>query len=200
MVLINIWGKIKGIDFFQKTPMEIKSFLKETGIGVDCSGFIVHIINVIYQEKYNKNVWDKIIVPQKNIFDKIRYLLRPAENIGANILTDENNSFSVELRKVLPGDLIRSKGKRIGTHHAMIITHVFYSQENPIMIRYSHSSPYYGENNGVKFGEIEILDLDNPLEEQNWLEFDKEKVNHTKEGYLKNTKDNGIRRLKIFSQ
>ncbi|MCS7318020.1 MAG: hypothetical protein NZZ41_06940, partial [Candidatus Dojkabacteria bacterium] len=70
----------------------------------------------------------------------------------------------------------------------------------PYKLEYYHSTPYYDIENGVRRGEIKIIDLNRPLHEQEWMERDKFSVCHTLEGYLVDVKNNGIRRLKFVNE
>ncbi len=198
----KIWEKVKGVDFDNMSPDEIKEFLINRGIGIDCSGFVVHLLNVWHKEKENKPLWGELTPLQKSPIWKLRYFLRPAENMGADIVTDDDNSIAVELNDVRPGDLIRSKGKKNNAHHVMLVSEVTRddSKENtPVtQIKYIHSSPYFGKENGIREGVINILDINKPLQDQEWLESDEDGVKHTLEGYKINVEDNGIRRLKCF--
>ena len=79
----------------------------------------------------------------------------------------------------------------------MIITKVEYDKNNvPCIIEYTHSSPNYGDLNGIKEGVIKINNVNEPLQAQEWLEKDAFGVNHTYEGFLIEAQDNGIRRIK----
>jgi hypothetical protein len=99
------------------------------------------------------------------------------------------------MNKILPGDFIRAKGKVKNSHHILLITKVIKHDGFVIEVEYVHSSKNYEEENGVKFGRIQIIDLSKPLEKQNWLEIKRGK-NYTYEGYVNGLQDNGIRRLK----
>ena len=202
IVEAKIWEKLKGADFDQMSEQEIKDFLTTKGIGIDCSGFVIHLMNEWYRNKTGKSIWNKLTPLKQSPIWRIRYNLRPAENMGADIITDDDNSVPIELKDVRPGDLIRSKAKKNNGHHIMLISEVNRddTQEgNPIIsIKYIHSSPYFGKENGIREGEIKITDINKPLQDQEWLEQDENGVKHTLEGYLVDVEDNGPRRLKCF--
>jgi hypothetical protein len=197
----KILEKAKGVKFNNMTPKEIREFLQSNNIGIDCSGLITQVLNFWYKEETDKNMWTKIKVPiKKHIIGKILFYLRPVEKIGAEHLTNLENAKKVNLNKVLPGDLIRLKSKRKNSHHVLLVEEVIRESKtnNVKQINYVHSTPHYEENSGVKRSSIKIVDKNKPLEEQNWIEIDENGICFTKDGYLINKDDNGIRRLKIF--
>lgn len=193
----KIWSKIKGFDPYSNTEKEIKSFMSTIGLGIDCSGFVVHVLNSYLRIFKKKSVWAHFKLPEKSsLLLKIGYLLRPAEKLGADIITNSDNCIQINLDEVEELDLIRSKSKKQNADHIMLVTDVVRSDNGSVKtIKYAHSTPYYDEFNGVKFGEIEIVDINKPLELQNWLERDSIGICHTLEGYKINLKDNGLRRL-----
>ncbi|MEP7103676.1 MAG: amidase domain-containing protein [Candidatus Dojkabacteria bacterium] len=197
----RILEKIKGVSFDQMSEKEVKQFLIDRGIGIDCSGFVVQVLDSIYLETKRKHVWRALKIPDKSIYAKIRYLLRPVENLGADTITGHENTIEIKVSDVRPGDLIRSKWKKVGTHHVQLITRVEYNEDTgmPVLIEYTHSTPYYGEENGVRVGQIRVIDPNHALYEQEWLEKDEHGVNFSFEGFMKEVQDNGLRRLKVLS-
>jgi hypothetical protein len=193
------WAKIKGFDIKKANVEQIRNFMISCNIGVDCSGFVVHIINNILKKQGKKALISYIKFTNNSLSSKIKRFFRPIENIGANTLTNLTNCIAIEnINDIETGDLIRSKGKVKNSHHVMMIYEVTKSDNDVKRIKYVHSMRYYEEENGIKFGEIEIIDNKLPLEKQNWLEI-KNGINWTLQGYLNTVEDNGIRRLKIFA-
>ncbi|MEO6728779.1 MAG: hypothetical protein ABIM99_02545 [Candidatus Dojkabacteria bacterium] len=196
----RIWEKLKGVNFEKMSDKEIKQFLIDKGIGIDCSGFVVHVVDAEYWDKKHKHIWSALKVAGSGFYAKLRYILRPVENMGANTLTGLDNNIEVQVADVRPGDLIRSKWKKVGTHHVQLVTRVVYREDGmPSLIEYTHSTPYYGEGNGVRVGQIRIIDPSRKLYEQDWLEKDEHGVNFSFEGFMTEVNDNGIRRLKALS-
>lgn len=196
----KIWEKLKGIHFDQMSENEIKEFLKNRHIGIDCSGFIVHLLDYWCVETKGKHIWKYLRITKPGFTSWLKYKLRPVEQLGAEIITDLKNCNTVELKDVRPMDLIRSKSRKSNADHIMMVLEVEKNEEGtPTKIKYVHSSPYFGEDNGVKFGDIEFTDLNKPLEEQNWLEVDSVGDKPTLEGFKINTGDNGLRRLKFLN-
>ncbi len=195
----EIWAKIKGINFDQLDSESIKNFLTEKGIGIDCSGFVSHIINAIYKKITGKTIWRELIPKDNSFIGRIKYFLRPVEQLGAHVLTSANNTDTVAINQARVLDLIRSSSKKLNGDHIMLVTDIKRDKNGAVLeIEYTHSTPYYGKLSGVKKGVVRIKHPDLPLEKQEWLEIDEFGVNHTLEGYLTNPLDNGLRRLKVF--
>jgi hypothetical protein len=193
---VKIWSKIKDFDLDKATISQIREFMIDRSIGVDCSGFIVHVMGYVITKFLKKKLANILRYKRNDLLSILRRKLRPVENIGADTLTDlENCNVVSDMNKILPGDFVRLKGKVKNSHHILLITRVIKQDGFVIEVEYVHSSLHYEEENGVKFGRIQILDLSQPLEKQNWLEIKRGK-NYTYEGYTTDLQDNGIRRLK----
>jgi len=192
---VRIWAKLKDLDLNLATVKQIREFMIDRSIGIDCSGFVVHVLGYVLKCSRKRKIVNYLEFPDNSIVAKIRRLLRPVENIGANNLTSLDNCEKIkDLNKVQPGDLIRSKGRIKNSHHVQLITKVFKEDGFVSEIEYAHSSRGYDDENGVRFGRIQVTDLGAGLEKQNWLEI-KNGRNYSYDDYLKDIEDNGIRRL-----
>lgn len=202
IVEARIWEKLKGISLNKMTDKEVREFLISKGLGIDCSGFVIHVLDYWYFSIKNKHIWGEMkFAPGRGLLRDLKLKIRPAENLGANTITSEINSDPIEIKDVRPGDLIRSKWKKVGTHHVQLITKVQYDESNlPVMIEYTHSTPYYGDTSGVRVGQIRILDPNKPLYDQEWLEKDEHDVNFSYEGFLTQVEDNGLRRVRAMKE
>jgi len=200
----KLWAKIKNFNLNTADNKQIREFMTNMGIGIDCSGFVVHVLNMYFKSIIGKSIWKYFSLPKEyGLFLKIGYLLRPAEKLGADILTNEDNCYIVNrIKDIQVLDLIRSKSKVQNGHHVMIVTDLkFRESDNKLQyIEYAHSTPYFDEDNGVKYGRITIRNEDLKLEDQIWEEIDSEGSCPTLDGYLKNVEDNGIRRPKFYYQ
>jgi len=201
---IKLWAKIKNFNLNCKDISQIREFMINIGIGIDCSGFVVHVLNMYFKSLGSKSIWRYFKLPREyGLFLKIGYLLRPAEKLGAEIITNQDNCHKInKIRDIKVLDLIRSKSKVQNGHHVMIVTDLkFKDIDNKLeYIEYAHSTPHFGDKNGVKYGRIKIKNEDLGLEDQIWEETDEEGNSPTLEGYLKNVEDNGIRRPKFYDQ
>ncbi len=189
---VNIFAKLRKFDLQKASGSEIRKFMQTEGIGVDCSGFVAHILDTWLKAENQGNLKSSLTFPKTSLKRKILICMRPIENINANLLTNDINSIPIKIEEAQPGDLIRLKGITKG-HHIAIIT-----DANEEKITYIHSTRHYGEDNGIKEGIIKIKNKGLDLEKQEWLEKDKDGVCWTLKQYLKEKDDNGLRRPKFF--
>lgn len=193
---VKVWAKLKDFNLAKATEDQIRDFMMDRSIGIDCSGFVVHIIGYWIKSVKRKRLQDYLVFPKNDIINRLRRLLRPVENMGANMLTSSDNCRKINnLNSVLPGDFIRSKGKIKNAHHIMLVRRVTKIDGVVKEIEYVHSSRYYEDQNGVRFGLIKVIDPSKSLAEQQWTEKLKGK-NYTYETFMNQVEDNGIRRLK----
>lgn len=189
----QIYAKKSGFNLETASKEEIKQFMEKYGIGVDCSGLVVWILNELTKEKYNKPVWHYINFNAKHVVKKLMILLRPIENISVKVLSNSNNSISINsILDIRVGDMI------IGwwDEHVLLITEIGTDENNkPYYFEYINSTWWYGKNNGVLKGRVDISDIKGYLVEQTWEDFQEGK-NWTFEG-IKN--EGKIVRLKILN-
>lgn len=194
---VKIFAKLRGFNLKKASEKEIRMFMKSEGIGIDCSGLVAHILDSWLKTKNKGPLYSNLTFKNKNLLDKFIKYLRPIQNISAHLLTNEENSIPIKLSDVRVGDLLRIKGLKHG-HHIAIFVSIDTDQEGRKVLKYLHSTPYYGKDNGIRFGEILIIDENKDLDRQKWLEFDKKNICWTFKQYLKEQEDNGIRRPKFF--
>ncbi len=189
-----IYAKLKKVNLNNLTNKEIRTFLLNYGLGIDCSGFVAHLIHTWLKSKNQGGLGKNINYPSKSLYRKILTLLRAIESTGADVLTNKENTKEISVKEVLPGDLLRLKALTKGDHVALIYS-VYYQNNLPVKIKYVHSSEHFFENSGVKFGKINILDPYSELKNQQWLETNKKGDKPTYQQLLKDYHDNGLRRL-----
>lgn len=193
---VKVWAKLKDFDLYKADEKQIRDFMIERSIGIDCSGFVTHVLGYWIKSEHRRRLWELVEYKNNDILSRIRRFFRPIENLGANTLTNLINCDTItNVNDIQPGDLIRSKGKVKNSHHVSLISKVTKVNGKTTEIEYVHSQRYYGDQNGVKFGLIKITDLKKPLHKQEWLEV-LDGVNYTLNGYLNQLEDNGVRRLK----
>ena len=193
---VKVWAKLKDFDLDKATVSQIRKFMIDRSIGIDCSGLIVHTVGYLLKESGKNKLISYLKFSKNDLLSILRRILRPVENISANTLSNFDNCDPItDMNKIQPGDFIRSKGKMSNSHHIHLITRVFKEDGFVTELEYVHASKHYDEDNGIKFGRIQITNMSQPLEKQNWLEV-KNGRNYSYEGYLQNITDNGIRRLK----
>lgn len=192
-----IYSKLRGVNLSKMSAMETRKFMMEQGIGIDCSGFVSHVLNTWTKSIGKGNLYSNIVFPKASLYRSIIRRFRVFENIGANLLTSDLNTTPVQLSDAKVGDLLRLKGLKHG-HHVAIITKIVYENEIPRVITYTHSSENYGDYNGIRSGDVEITDIDKDLKDQLWKEVDEKGVCWTYKQLMREYDDNGLRRPNFF--
>lgn len=176
----------------------IRRFLIDRDLGIDCSGFVSHVIRAHFLETKKFDILRKIKKsPSKNPLRRIISLLRPLENINVSTFADPRNSSAVKLNEVRPGDLIilLETGPKNDYNHIILVT-----ETGEKAIKYAHARKWPAEGrygHGVYEGEIKIKNPGAGLPEQEWIEKGlSEEQNETFSIKLKNAKVLEIRRLK----
>ncbi|MBT4121137.1 MAG: hypothetical protein HOA57_03460 [Candidatus Magasanikbacteria bacterium] len=162
------------VDLDNLNSEKSKKFLVDHNLGIDCSGFIYHILDAELGnlKKHLKHPWIK------NPLRKLIAKLRIVENTGVSTFNNDVNTAKVKLSEVKPGDLIimMNTGLKNDLHHILIVHEVSENQ-----IKYSHSFQFTTDgqyNHGIKQGEIKIIDSNKNILEQEWREV--ETHNHAK--------------------
>jgi hypothetical protein len=195
----------------------LKKLLVDNNIGIDCSGFVYHVLDAESIE-LKKGALEKNLsfVQCPGFLGKIRCHLRPVENSGVTTFAHNENSAEIPISNVQPGDIITmlpgitipnsfehinvvtSKGSE--RDHILLIHQVDYHDQSPTKIHYSHAVAYpedgvYGT--GMKQGTIEVVDPALPLTTQRWMENGVEGVSNRI--FVRATKSKTeLRRLKWF--
>jgi len=174
---------------------EIAEFLVEKKIGLDCSGFVYHVMDAELAAK-GKKLSKTITFPKKGLLRKILTKLRPAENTSVAVLFDDKNTKEIKTKDIEAGDLILmlETGKNHDLNHVLLITKKE-DKKNKTLLHYAHSLKWKNElpgEHGVREGVIELVDTKKPLTKQVWIEKGKKgKENETFERAL------SAKRLKI---
>jgi hypothetical protein len=192
---VLVWTKLKDFDLKKANIKQIREFMVDNHIGIECSGFVVHVLNFWLKNEEKSPLIKHLTFQNNSIVDKIRRFLRPVENIGANILTNEDNCDKIErMNDILPGDLIRSKGKVKNAHHVLLITKVIKEKDKVVGLEFAHSGETNDEYSGVRIEKIRITNPRGSLLKKDW---DKLQNGISQlDGYKIQFEDNGVRRLK----
>jgi len=190
-----IYEKLRGVDFSIMSEDEIREFLVKRHIGIECAGFVVHVLNAWLKTRNKKYIWNYLNFPKQNIYRIIARKLRPVENISAKLLTsDENTNEIRNLHNIMPGDLIRCTGIESG-FHVVIIIETEKEEGKLISFKYAHSSRWYEKDHGVRIGKVKIINEKGKLWEQEWLDKHGER-NWILEELQKDKNYTSVRRLK----
>ncbi|MBD3311317.1 MAG: hypothetical protein GF349_02330 [Candidatus Magasanikbacteria bacterium] len=181
---------------------EIKKFLVDHNLGIDCSGFVYYVLDRELKAQRKGGIKKHIKFPNiKNPIRKLIAKIRTVENTGVKTLSHEANSKTVEIKQVKPGDFISilKAGEKSDRDHVLVIHRVDYENNKPKTLYYTHSLSWRSDgkyDHGVRQGKIEITDLNKKITDQNWIEH--KKTGKDNETYLraKNSKECEIRRLK----
>lgn len=193
---VKVQSQLKGIDLYKLNEQQIREFMITNHIGIECSGFVVHVLNYWLRMNGKKPLIKYMKFDNNNFINRFKRTFRPVEQLGANTITNDNNcSLITNLEDIRPGDLVRSKGQRKNSHHILLISEVTFEDDILKEIEYVHSIKAYEEENGVRFGKILINDPKADIQNQIWTEIKNER-NWTYEGLMNQLEDNGIRRLK----
>lgn len=165
--------------FILQNQKNFIKFARRNRIGIDCSGFVYQVLNQLVILEF-KNVKVKSI---NEVFtDGINKT--DVKLISSQKFTDKID----KLVEIQLGDFIRLNG---GRHVVLILT----TDNN--FISYVHSSDLT-QKTGVHLGNIKIVNKNQSLSNQVWLEKAKTGENFGKK-YFKVNLGDGIYRLKIFN-
>lgn len=173
---------------------QIKSFMITQGIGVDCSGFVYNVINS-YLLKAGLLGLDSQILRFGGLKGKVERRILSWNRVrraSADTLTNHLNTVAIKkVSELKSGDLIRLSPLDWTGKHVLVVVEVTESY-----IFYAHSSANT-EQDGPHISWIKILDANEGLEKQEWLELTKSGENYGKRTLLIENGD-GARRFKFF--
>lgn len=195
---------LEKVDAKNLMSTDLKKFLVDHAIGIDCSGFAYYILNEESESRGKGNIDRHISFPMASgILGKLRCKLRPIENTDVATLAHDENSELITLPKIEVADMITMIGKdsqvnKDDRDHILIVSQIDYQNYVPVTIHYIHSIAWPSDGiyeSGVREGKIEILDPNKSLLEQKWTEAGKTgNENYTFSGATKSSTQ--IRRLK----
>jgi len=177
------------------TAKDIEDFMIQQGIGVDCSGFVYHVLDQ-YLKKEKKKSLDTLILRYPGVIGKIeRFILQTnrVRRTSAATLTNDLNTIRIEkVKDIKPGDMIRVTHSDWKGKHIIIIVEV-----NEKHITYAMTSQYTRKQ-GARFGIINIKDRNKGLEYQMWMEKTKKGRNYGEDAFDPRRGDS-VRRLKFLA-
>lgn len=186
------------IDLKKLNNTELKKFLVDHNLGVDCSALTYYILDAENRARGFGSLAKKLKFSQvKNLLRKILIKFRPIENANVATLADEKNSQAVTLTEIQPGDLIilwRTRTDHLLNHILMV-----HEVDNK-KISYTHSFRWSKEgtyDHGVRQGTIIINDPTKPLVEQIWEEKKQTGENNETLKHVRMAENVEIRRFKF---
>ena len=194
---VKIKALSSGLDLQNLKEEELKKFLAENNIGIDCLGLVYHILNTENKER-NFGTLSSHFKFSGNVIRKIIRKMRPAQN--SDVIVFDKNSKDVSLRDTEPGDfLVSLNQKEAERNHIILILET--KKEDGVLkeLTYLHSIAWTKNglnDNGVRTGTIKIVNPDLPILNQTWIEREKtSEENETFRG-LNSAESVKIKRLK----
>lgn len=176
----------------------LTKFLVDENLGIDCSGFVYHVLDAELQALGKGTLEKYLAFPNVLGFRKWIARFRPAENTGVQTLAHEKNSVPVPVSNIQPGDMIiiLASEKFGNPNHVLLVT-----KTSESFLHYVHSFQWstdgiYGH--GIREGTIEITDPNKPILDQVWKEDEKEGMQNETWKLAKEAKVVEIRRLKAL--
>lgn len=193
---VKIWAKVKKFDLFTSTPFQIRQFMRDNSIGIDCSGLVSYIIEAELKSRGLKisNVLNNSF--GENFWFRMYHRLRFIENLSVQTISNPDNIVKIEnLSEIKPLDMLHLKGLIDGFHIA-IVYETGTNDEGKKYIHYVHSSKWYNPDDGIRKGQIILTSSSNDLTYQTWIDDDKNGINFIKQEYANDKKEGYFIRLK----
>ncbi|MBI5728334.1 MAG: hypothetical protein HY984_01110 [Candidatus Magasanikbacteria bacterium] len=166
-------------DLNQLDNQQLKKFLVDHHLGVDCSALVYHVLDAEARSK-KKLPLHKLLFPPpaRTPLGWLRSRLRSMENTSVSVFADEKNSQTIALEDIQPGDLLifLRTGEKHDRDHVLLVEAVGDDQPGAKLISYVHSFEWrsdgrYGRE--VRRGTIRCVAPGHPLLEQEWQEKNK---------------------------
>ena len=206
------------IDLHTLNEELLRQFLVDHGLGIECSGFVYHILDAELRARGLGALKSHLKFPETHSpWRKLVARLRPVENTNVRVLADEANSVPVSLSDVQSGDIIifLNAGAKHDRDHVLLVEKAQYNTSTqqhvntvrnslfliPNSLTYIHSFQWRTDgkyHHGVRRGQIEIVDESKPLIEQRWIENGMGGDENETLGHAKTAESVRIRRLKIL--
>ena len=183
---------------------ELTKFLVDHRLGVDCSGFVYHVLNAQSKACGLGSLKKNLKFPfAKNIWRRLLCMLRPMAHAGVSTFAHEHNSKTVDASEIKPGDMIilLNADEKHDHNHMLIVTETEKTTNNETKIKYVHSIQYKNDSryeHGVREGEIIITDSNKNLLEQKFIEEGKENAQNKLFQYAQTAQKIEIKRLNKF--
>ncbi len=151
---------------------EVRKFLIDHNLGIECSGFVTQILRAHFQETKNIDITRKFFIVSPRYFLRwLITLLRPIENIGVRRYLDDHNTKQIKWDEAQAGDVIvmLETGIKNNHNHILLIT-----DRVGDTLKYAHARAWNSEGkygHGVAIGEIKIINPNGTLLDQVWTEF-----------------------------
>lgn len=193
---VKIWAKVKKFDLQKENEFQIRQFMRDTSIGIDCSGLVSHLVQEELRQKGKslssvlKNSFGEVF--WKRWFHKLRFL----ENLSVETIANEVNVNKIpNLKEIKPLDMLHLRGFVDG-FHILLVFETGLTKENKKYIKYVHSTKQYYPNDGVRIGQITLTSESKDLSYQTWEDEDEKGINFMKQSFLNDKEEGYFMRLR----
>lgn len=165
---------LQKIDLKSFNDEELKKFMVDNNIGIECSGFAFWVLNEESLRRGKSTLKGHLKFPfSHGVLGRLRSAIRPIENTDVKTFAHDENSRVVLISDSRVGDMITMTSGPDGDErdHILVINKV-----EPSIIYYVHAVtwPTDGEyGHGIHEGKIEIINPEKSIVEQNWVELGK---------------------------
>lgn len=140
--------KLEGIDPISATEKEIVTLMRKYRLGIDCAGFVFHVLNADCQKKKNKSLL-KMLKPHSSLASRhLAWYFRPLTQVSVRLLTSHKNAREIKESEIRPGDIIAFFAE---IDHVLVITDVTRENEIVTEIKYAHAA-YEKDKGTIKEG------------------------------------------------
>lgn len=178
---------------------DIRKFLVDHNLGVECSGFVTQILRAHFKESRGVDITRQFhIISPRYFFRWLISKIRPVENIGVRRYVDNRNTKKISWQQAQAGDVVvmLETGLQKKRNHILLITN-----NNGDVIQYAHARQWVADGkygHGVAKGEIKIIKPDGSLLEQEWAEFNRSEIQNETFVEAKNAAVLEVRRINCF--
>lgn len=167
----EILAKTKRFPLETAPALEIKKFMTEHNLGVDCSALVYYVLRYEVLMRARQDLPSILKFPNAtSLWRKLITKMRPVENTSVAVFGAPENSFVISKSEVQPGDFIVlwNTGLDHKLNHILLITEV-----NENEITYAHSFRWRTEgqyDHGVRVGTITWKNKTTPITDDLWVE------------------------------
>lgn len=158
--------RLEGVQFVSMSEDKIVSVMRKRRLGVDCSGFLTHVLDAWTMQEHRRHIWS-FLKPQFGFFNAVYWLFRPLTHMSVRVFASPRNAIELSsFQDVRPGDLMAFFGE---IDHIAVVTHTYYDRGTLKRFDYAHSTLENGTG-FVKEGSVECVSDVSDLSLCRWRE------------------------------
>lgn len=196
-----------GFDLKEATALEINKFMTDYKIGIDCSGFVYHVLDPLVKAKTGRGIgsWVSRFKGFVGAIEKFILSYERVRRIGTKDLARDLNSVPVmKIENIIPGDLIWHAAKHLDENkrrrrHVIVVTSLEVDDTSRELrrINYAHSARETFPS-GPHFGTLDVINPHDWLDKQKWEETMTNGANYG-EDFFGPSYRSGVRRLRCLA-